>query len=124
MKIKLDECVDARLQVVLKEAGYDAVTVPQQELHGIDDQELARICSTEGLALVTLDIHFSNILRFDPKKSSELVVLRGPDDLLSTTRILVETLISGLAKEDPRGKLWVVEPGRIRIHESEETEPA
>ncbi len=124
MKIKLDECVDARLQGVLKESGHEAITVPQQELHGTDDQELYNICSTEGYALVTLDLHFSNILRFDPVKSAGLVVLRGPDDLLSTTRVLIETLISGLERADPKGQLWIIEPERIRIHENEETEPA
>jgi len=38
MKFKLDECVDARLSINLKEAGYEAVTTPQQRLHGIEDE--------------------------------------------------------------------------------------
>jgi len=36
MKFKLDECVDARLSMNLKEAGYEAVTTRQQGLHGIE----------------------------------------------------------------------------------------
>jgi hypothetical protein len=71
---------------------------------------------------VTLDIHFSNVLNFDPKYTPGIVVLRGPNDLFATTRKLVETLIEGLKREEPEGRLWIVELERIRIHESMEEE--
>ena len=122
MKFKLDECVDARLSINLKEAGYEAVTTRQQGLHGIEDERLYHLCKNEGCILVTLDIHFSNPLNFDPKYTPGIVVLRGPSDLFTTTRKLVETLIEGLKREDPEGKLWIVELERIRIHESMEEE--
>jgi len=54
---------------------------------------------------VTLDIHFSNVLNFDPKYTPGIVVLRGPNDLFTTTRKLVETLIEGLKREEPEGRL-------------------
>jgi predicted nuclease of predicted toxin-antitoxin system len=122
MKFKLDECVDARLSINLKEAGYEAVTTRQQGLHGIEDERLYHLCINEGYILVTLDIHFSNVLNFDPKYTPGIVVLRGHDDLFTTTRKLLETLIEGLKREEPEGKLWVVELERIRIHESMEGE--
>ena len=122
MKFKLDECVDARLSINLKEAGYEAVTTRQQGLHGIEDEKLYHLCINEGYILVTLDIHFSNLLNFDPKDTPGIVVLRGPDDLLATTRKLIETLIEGLKSEKPEGRLWIVELERIRIHESMEEE--
>ncbi len=123
MKFKLDECVDARLSEYLKQAGYEAVTTRQQGLHGIEDERLYRLCVSEGFILVTLDIHFSNPMNFDPKHTPGIVVLRGPDDLLATTRKLVETLTEGLKREKPDGRLWIVELERIRIHESPEEDP-
>src|SRR4030066_1346321 len=122
MKFKLDECVDARLSINLKEGGYEAVTTRQQGLHGIEDERLYHLCKDEGYILVTLDIHFSNILNFTPKYTPGIVVMRGPDDLFATTRKLVETLIEGLKTEKPEGRLWIVELERIRIHESMEEE--
>ncbi len=76
----------------------------------------------EGYILVTLDIHFSNLLNFDPKDTPGIVVLRGPDDLFATTLKLIKTLIEGLKSEKPEGRLWIVEWERIRIHESMEEE--
>jgi predicted nuclease of predicted toxin-antitoxin system len=122
MKFKLDECVDARLSINLKQAGYEATTVHEQGLHGIEDERLYHLCMDEGSILVTLDIHFSNVLNFDPKYTPGIVVLRGPDDLFATTRKLLETLIEGLKSEKPEGRLWIVELERIRIHESMEEE--
>lgn len=122
MKVKLDECIDTRLCGILKQAGYEVVTVQQQGLKGISDQELYAICNVERYALVTLDIHFSNILRFQPEASSGIIVLRCPDGLFATMKILIRTMIEGFRNEIPNGKLWIVEPGRIRVHERSEND--
>lgn len=117
MRLKLDENIDARLALVLRGAGHDAMTTREQNLHGTDDVDLYQLCISENRALVTLDLDFSNILRYPPEGTPGLIVLRGPDDLFATVRILIETLIEALIKEDPLNHLWIVEPGRVRIHE-------
>lgn len=120
MRIKLDENVDARLATLLKEAGHDATTAQEQGLCGTEDKALYEVCKVEDRALVTLDLHFSNVLRFPPERTPGLIVLRGPNQLFPTTRLLVETLIDALTTEAPAGKLWIVEPARLRIHEETE----
>jgi predicted nuclease of predicted toxin-antitoxin system len=117
MKAKLDENLDSRLVEPLRKAGHDATSVVEQELSGIDDESLLNLCKTEGRILVTLDLDFANVLRYPSEDSPGLIVLRGPNQLLSTTQLLVGTLIEALSKESPTGKLWIVEPGRLRIHE-------
>ncbi len=117
MKLKLDENVDARLAVPLRQAGHDIMTVRDQGLHAIDNPILYQHCTSEGRILVTLDLDFSNVLRYPPEQTPGLVVLRGPDDLFTTVSILIQTLLNGLSKDIPSGHLWIVEPSRIRIHE-------
>jgi len=119
MKLKLDENLDARLVSVLYRAGHEAATVRDQGLTGVDDQALYAWCKSEGRILVTLDLDFANVLRYPPEPSGGIVVFRGPNDLLPTLRVLTETLIGALAKENPTGQLWIVEPGRVRVHESQ-----
>ncbi len=118
MKFKLDENVDARLAVLLRQAGHDVTTVRDQGLRGTADPALYEHCSSAGSVLVTLDLDFSNVLRFPPERTPGLVVLRGPDDLFPTVRILVHTLVHALTNDTPSGRLWIVEPGRVRIHET------
>jgi predicted nuclease of predicted toxin-antitoxin system len=40
MKLKLDENLDVRLAVILRQAGHEVATVRDQGLAGIDDQAL------------------------------------------------------------------------------------
>jgi hypothetical protein len=117
MNLKLDENLDARLTSVLRRAGHEVSTVREQGLAGVDDQALYVHCRFESRILVTLDLDFSNVLRYPPETSGGIVVFRGPDDLLPTLRTLTETMIGALAKASPAGQLWIVEPGRVRVHE-------
>ena len=117
MKIKLDENLDIRLAEPLREAGHDATTVASQGLSGLDDRALSVICKEEGRVLVTLDLDFANVLRYPPVESPGLVVLRAPNQYFGTIRLLVETLVNALRVETPTGRLWIVEPGQLRIHE-------
>jgi predicted nuclease of predicted toxin-antitoxin system len=118
MRLKLDECLDARLAVLLRNAGHETTTVPDQGLRGTPDRALYEHCAAEDHILVTLDLDFSNVLRFPPDRGPGLIVLRGPNDLFPTMRILVKTLINSLTTDTPTGRLWIVEPGRLRVHES------
>ena len=122
MRIKLDENLDTRLVIPLRKAGHDANTVREESLRGTEDKMLYKICQDEGRILVTLDLHFSNVLRFPPEGTPGLVVLRGADHLFPTMQILIQTLIDALRKESPAGRLWIVEPGRLRVHEETESE--
>ncbi len=117
MRVKLDENIDVRLTALLKEADHKAITVQEQGLRGIADRKLYELRKAEGYILVTLDLDFSNLLHFPPEGTPGLVVLRGPNQLFVTMRVLIETLIDALVKESPTNKLWIVEPGRLRIHE-------
>jgi len=122
MKLKLDENLDVRLAVILRQAGHEVATVRDQGLAGIDDQALYRHCASEARILVTLDLDFANVLRYPPESGSGVIVLRGQDDLLPTLRILTRTLVGALSTANPTGQLWIVEAGRVRIHESPSAE--
>jgi hypothetical protein len=69
--------------------------------------------------VVTLDLDFGNPLRFRPSKYFGITVIRlsrraGHPELLAA----VETLAKALETDSIIGKLWIVEIGRTRIHQS------
>ena len=117
MKLKLDENLDLELGDRLNAAGHEASTVQGQGLRGVMDQALYRLCKEEGRTLVTLDMDFSNVLRYPPYLGPGIVVLRGHNNLLGTTRSLIDGLVAALAYQSPYGRLWIIEPGRLRVHE-------
>lgn len=66
MKLKLDENIGQRGVQLLHQAGHDVATVVEQGLKSAFDSDLIEVCRTEGRCLVTLDLDFSNPLRFNP----------------------------------------------------------
>lgn len=121
MKFKLDENFGKRTQQIFRDADHDVMTVREQGLQGKPDNEIFQICSVEKRCLVTLDLDFSDVTRFPPNTSNGVVVIRVPrNPSLSLLENLVKDFIKALEKLSPTKKLWIVEVGRIRIHQSEE----
>ena len=115
MRLKLDENLGLRWADQLRRAGHDAATVHGQGLSGASDPDVLAAASSEGRALVTLDLDFANPIRFVPADAAGIVVLRvrelpGASDLDAAT----ERLIEAPKVADVTGRLWIVERSRVR----------
>ncbi|MEW6353532.1 MAG: DUF5615 family PIN-like protein [Pseudomonadota bacterium] len=118
MKFTLDENLGRGIARILREAGHDTSTGYDQKLSGKDDQTIYDVCQREQRCLVTLDLDFGNVLRFPPEPTAGIVVLR-PDNkaTISTITALARQLVVGLKQENLSGRLWIIETGRIRVHQ-------
>jgi predicted nuclease of predicted toxin-antitoxin system len=48
MNLKLDENIDARVITLLRLAGHDVATVPEQGLMSAPDEEVIEVCRSES----------------------------------------------------------------------------
>lgn len=122
MKFKLDENLGYLGKSLLEADGHDVMTVAEQRLSGIDDGGLYDVCRAEGRVLITLDRNFGLTLRFPPEQTAGIVVLdcRGRLSPRMISSRVAE--FAALLKVRPIDReLWIVEPGRVRIHERRET---
>lgn len=78
---------------------------------------IAEACQREGRCIITADEDFAQIVDYPPDEYSGIVVLWHPHPNLSRMTALLKQVIKLVETESPVGRLWIVEPGRIRIHE-------
>ena len=120
MKFKLDENFGSRTQQLFQAYGHDVQTVRMQGLQGSSDMHLFEVCRVEQRCMVTLDLDFADVLRFPPSLTNGIVVIRVPrNPSLALLEHLVHQFLQTLAHLPIERRLWIVEPSRIRIHESE-----
>jgi predicted nuclease of predicted toxin-antitoxin system len=117
VKFKLDENIGHRGRELLEAAGHDVMTVREQDLRGAADEELFKVCAAERRVLITLDHDFGHVLRFPPEQSAGVVILEvGPRSTLHAILGRLRDLLAVLQGQSVAGALWIVEPGRVRIH--------
>lgn len=115
LAFKLDENMTGEAARALRAAGYDVTTVVDQKLEGASDEIVASVSRDEGRCLVTLDLDFSDIVRFPPGNHAGIIVLRlpkrsSPQQMLEAVKVMID----GLQAASPMGTLWVIQGNRIR----------
>jgi predicted nuclease of predicted toxin-antitoxin system len=118
VRFKLDENLGSRTVGLIAEYGHDVETVAQEKLSGIADARLLEACIAERRCLISLDLDFSDVIRFPPINTPGIAVLRLPRTTsLRLLTNLVQSLLDALRTTSIAGRLWVVEVGRIRVYE-------
>lgn len=121
MKFKLDENFGNRTQNLFRLAGHDVETVLSENLSGADDEKIFHICCEEKRCLVTFDLDFSNPIHFPASECAGIIIIRlSHNPSLKTLELLVKQTLSALESIPFESGLWIVEPGRIRIHQKEQ----
>jgi len=116
MRFKFDENADPRWRVPIEKAGHVVSTVTEEKLQGETDANIAAVCRSLDMCLLTLDSDFAQTTSYPPAEYPGIIVLRHPNPTLQGMLLLVHQVVAMLQSESPSGRLWIVEPGRIRIH--------
>jgi len=117
LRIKVDQNLPAECAVLLRAAGLEADTAEAEGLSDADDSFIAERGRTEGGALVTLDLGFSDIRSYPPQEYSGIIVFRSKAQDKVTLLSILRRLILVLRERSPERQLWIVESDRIRYRE-------
>lgn len=117
MRGKVDENMPVESAVALRTAGWDCHTVFDEALNGADDLDIGARCQAEARVLFTLDTDFADIRAYPPDAFTGIVVLRPVKPSRDSVLALLKQVIPILTAEWAEHRLWIVEPGRVRIRE-------
>ena len=115
----IDEDMPRSLAQHLRFAGLKAEDVRDVGLRGAPDSKVFAYAQSHGLALISADLGFSNLLAFPLGTHAGILVIRIPNEVPTTTvnRVILEA-IRNLEEADLQGSLIIIEPDRLRIRRS------
>jgi predicted nuclease of predicted toxin-antitoxin system len=91
-----------------------------EKLHGAKDPRVLKAATSDQRILVTMDQDFANVLVFPPEETAGIAVIRAPGRVTPALLAgLISSLLDAIEKKLIMGKLWIVEPGRIREHQGD-----
>lgn len=115
MKFKVDENLPVEVADLLRKSGFNAVTIREQGMSGSSDDDLAKVCLSEGRCIITLDLDFADLRKFPPEVYPGIIVLRlSCTDKVSVLKV-IKQLSLRLSEQKIKSELWVVDEERIRI---------
>jgi predicted nuclease of predicted toxin-antitoxin system len=120
MRAKLDENVPIEAAELLRAADWECDTVYDEGLAGADDPNVAAACRTGARVLFTLDLDFADIRAYPPDEYVGIVVLRPAEPSRRQALELVSRVLPVLSAEWTEHRLWIVEPGRVRVRRTNE----
>jgi len=119
MKFKIDENLPGEIAEMLRQQGYEASTILEQNLGGQNDRKVAMVCRAEKRTLITLDTDFSNIRAYPPEKFFGIIVLRLKKQDKPHVLDVFRPLMDLFSKEQLQSNLWIVDEKRVRIRGEE-----
>jgi len=115
MKLLLDMGLSPRTAVLLREHGYDAVHLIEEDLQCMPDIDIIQKAEKEGRIILTFDLDFSRILALQRLAGPSVILFRLQE---FTTDLLNEMIIDLLKKYRQsleKGAILVIDPNRLRL---------
>lgn len=120
MKFKIDENLPSSIKQIFLENNLDAQTVFDENINGCDDDSLINKCREEGRILVTLDLDFSDIRKYQPCENNGIVIIRLSKQNKAEIESVVRKCVNFFKTEETNKRIWIVEKDKIRIRGSED----
>lgn len=114
MRVFADQCVHTDVVEALRKMEVEVERAIDKELEEAPDEEIFKYILKTSQILLTFDRDFGNIIRFDIESSRGVVVIYI--ERMSRARIIERTVkfFKEIEENELRGKLFIVEPERIR----------
>lgn len=116
-RFKLDENLPRAVEILFSAAGHEVETVLGERLGGEPDPNVIEMALTENRILVTLDADFADIRFYPPTEHPGIWILRPRLQSIEGMLSLLNGALVLLSTESASHRLWIVEPGRVQIHE-------
>jgi predicted nuclease of predicted toxin-antitoxin system len=121
IKIKIDECLPHECADLMIQKGCNVETVRQEGLQGSADTEIWNAAQSEERFLLTTDLDFSDMRRYEPGKHAGVLLLRLGKEGKGRMLSYLEWLLASHDISEWKGFLVVATDHKIRIRTAQST---
>lgn len=118
LRVKSDENMPRTVVQVLRERGFDVVSVIEQNMGGWKDPELWQAIQEEKRFLITADKGFADVRSFPPGTHAGILLLRPDEDGIRPLIHPLQRVLDSYGLEDLQGTVTVATPRSIRVRKS------
>ncbi len=115
MKFLGDVGVSTSTLRTLREAGYDAVHLREQNLHRLPDKAILEKALKEGRIVITFDLDFGDLLATSGGRLPSVIIFRLYNQTPSNVTKRLFDLLSVETQRLESGALFIVEDARYRM---------
>lgn len=115
LKVTVDEDLPRQAVQILRDHGYEAASVIEQDMGGWKDPQLWIAVQNDERFLVTADKGFGDIRVYPPGKHFGILLLRPDEDGIRPMIELLQQVLNSYNLEDLVGTTTVATPRGIRM---------
>lgn len=115
MKIFADECVYAVTTKMLRDWGHDIETAQEAGLSGREDNDLLQYAVSKDRILISIDMDFSNALRYIPSSHRGIIILKIRSSNIENVHQVLRQFLDGKTEDEIHQSLVVVDHSKYRI---------
>ena len=90
----LDANISPETAIFMRSLGYEAKSLIEEDLGGLDDETVAKIVRKEKRVLITFDLDFGEMYYFSSKQKFSVVVLRLADQRVENVNYILEKFLT------------------------------
>lgn len=117
--ILLDHCVPRRYYRLLEAWGHQPTLLTQHLRADADDDDVLQKAAELGAALLTVDLHFADVLQYPPENYRGIIVMRYSVREEEEVTATLRQLLTDFGVAERQGRLFVVQPNRYRVRRSQ-----
>jgi len=115
MKILANENVFEPIIQLLRQKGYEVISIRDSGLSGVSDDFIYQKAVTEGLTIVTMDKDFSRMVRFRPDRCAGIIVIKIYRRSVDETTALFQQYFEKLEEGRIQRNLVIINSDGVRI---------
>jgi predicted nuclease of predicted toxin-antitoxin system len=115
MRLFVDECVYAVTTATLRLWGHDVETAQEAGLSGHDDEELLQYATSQNRVLISIDMDFSNALRFVPSSHSGIIILKIRPSTIDNVHHVLKQFFDHYTEDDAHHSLVIADQTKYRV---------